>query len=195
LTSRRNFLKAGILATAGLGAGLAASTLPIPGASAKKTSQAPKTTPYLVDSSSMGDVLALEQVSSAATFNVAVPTHLPAGTVLKEARVASDGNMVSLVYSSNSMDRLAYYKDGEIAMTVFQVKETVIKGPGPVLPKGFQRLSVKGNAGYAQEPDASKGQPGQVQWWSSGRRISILANQKVSELLKVANSMEAGANA
>lgn len=194
MTSRRNFLKAGLLAAAGLGAGVAASTLPIPGLPGKKTSQPVKNPQNLVKSSSMGDVLSIDKVQSNAAFLVSIPTYLPSGTQLKEARMASDANMVSLVYASGSLDRLEYYED-EVAMTVFQIKETVIKGPPSYLPKGFERLSIMGNAGFAQEPDASTGQPGQVQWWSGGRRIAILANEKVSELVKVANSMEASGSA
>ena len=95
--------------------------------------------------------------------------------------------MVSLLYSNTSMEPLGLYDDGSV-MAIFQIKEDVINGPPSYLPASFDRVSVNGNPGFGRGPSGVGG-PGQLQWWSYGRRISIFANLDLPELIAIGSSM------
>jgi len=193
-SSRRTFLKTGIFAALGIGAGVAASAAVIPEVTAKQPSQKlAKSGPAKVDkAAALGNALSLDEVRNTASFGVSTPSNAPGGATLQEARITSDGGMVTLLYSGSSLEPLSIY-DG-VSMAVFQLKDEVLTGPPSYLPDTVQRLTVKGNPGYALPPSPSTGQSGQIQWWSGGRRMSILANLSVPELKQVAESMETTEN-
>jgi len=140
-----------------------------------------------VDLSSLGTQVPVTGAMETASFSVLVPRSLPAGTSLSQARIAPDGNMLTLLYRNSAMQPLSLYDDGSV-IAVFQIKEGVVKAPPSFLPRTFQRVSVSGNAGFARGPSSS-GEPGQLQWWSDGKRISIFANLAVPDLLAIGTSM------
>ncbi len=140
-----------------------------------------------VSLSSLGDQMSVSEAAGKAPFPISVPRSLPAGIAFTQARIAPDGNMISLLYSSSSMEPLGLYNDGSV-MAIFQIKEDVINGPPSYLPASFERVSVNGNPGFARGPSGAGG-PGQLQWWSDGRRIVIFANLAVPELIAIGSSM------
>jgi hypothetical protein len=143
--------------------------------------------PAIASLSSLGDQFSLSEATLRALLPVCVPSFLPAGTVFTEARIAPDGNMVSLLYSNTSMEPLDLYDDGSV-MAIYQIKEDFINGPPSYLPASFDRVPVNGNPGFGRGP-SSDGGPGQLQWWSYGRRISIFANLDLPELIAIGSSM------
>jgi len=191
-SKRRDFLKGGLLAALGLAVvGLSG---PITGKTGQKLLGGTlfqkangSGTRTLVTLSSLGDQIPVSDAIGKASFPVSVPKSLPAGTTFTQARIAPDGNMLTLLYSNSSMKPLGLYNDGSV-MAIFQIKEGVINGPPSFLPASFQRVSVNGNPGFGRGP-SSGGAPGQLQWWSAGRRISVLANLAVPELIAIGNSM------
>jgi len=194
-SSRRTFLKTGFLAALGIGAGAAASAAIIPEVTAKQPSQKmAKAGPAKVDrTAALGTTVSLEEARSTASFGVSTPSNAPGGASLQEARITSDGGMVTLLYSGSSLEPLSIYENG-VSMAVFQLKDDVMKGPPSYLPDTVQRLTVNGNPGYALAASPATGQSGQIQWWSNGRRMSILANLSIPELKQVAESMETTEN-
>jgi hypothetical protein len=188
---RREFLKGGVLAALGLAVvGLSG---PMTGKTAQKLldgtlfRKASGSGTRTVSLSSLGAQVSVSDAMGMASFPAYVPISLPAGTSFSQARVAPDGNMLSLLYRNASMKPLGLYNDGS-AMAIFQIKEGIIRGPPSFLPPSFERVSVKGNPGFARGP-SSAGEPGQLQWWSGGRRISVFANLAVPELIAIGSSM------
>ncbi|MDG6939549.1 MAG: polysulfide reductase NrfD [Nitrososphaerota archaeon] len=169
--TRRDFLRNGVVAAAGLAVGLG-SFMPysLPG-----RRWAP------VELSALGEAVPPTSAGSHLEFSPMLPGYLPAGVVLKEARVASDGKMLTLVYSG-PIPLETYGHD--IAMVLFQVKETAIEGPPGYLPSNLVRTRVNGSEGFAEQ-----GEPSQIQWWAGGRRCVLVADLPVAELGKVAASM------
>jgi len=191
-SSRRNLLKGGLIAALGLAVvGLSG---PVTGKTAQKLlggslfqKASGSSTRTLTSLSSLGDQMPVSEAMVKTSFPTSVPSSLPAGTTLAQSRVAADGNMLTLLYSNSSMQPLGLYKDGSV-LAVFQIKESVLKGPPSFLPPSFERVSVNGNPGFGRGP-SSDGGPGQLQWWSGGRRISILGNLSVPELMVIGSSM------
>lgn len=187
MTSRREILKGGLLAAVGLavvglaGPATATTTRKLLGKVSGSGTQA------RVSLSSLGKQVSVSEAGRMASFPISVPGSLPAGTSFADGRITSDGNMLSLLYTNGSMKPLGLY-DGGAVMAIFQVKEDVIHGPPAFLPASFERVSVNGYPGFGRGP-SNDGQPGQLQWWSGGRRVSILANLSVPELLGIARSM------
>lgn len=189
---RREFLKGGFVAAIGLAVvGFAG---PLTGKAVQKlldgtligqvNGSSAKTQ---VSLSSLGDRMSASEATGIASFPIFVPRSLPAGIVFTQARIVPDGNMVSFLYSDDSMEPLALYDDGSV-MAIFQIREDVIKGPPSYLPANFERVSVNGNPGFARGPSSS-GEPGELQWWSDGRRIAIFANLAIPELIAIGSSM------
>lgn len=189
---RRHFLKTGLFAAVVLGIGLTATRLSIPGIHLDGVKNSVTQPRALM--SSLGEVVSLQQVRSKASFPVSAPTWLPEGTELNEARITANGGMVALLCAGGSLKPLQFYEK-DVGIVIFQIKEDVINSPPSFLPSGFERTTVQGSPGFYQEPLANRGQPGQLQWWSGGRRISMFANLSGSELTKIASSMEVGVGA
>ncbi len=191
-SSRRKLLKGGFVAAIGLA--VVGISVPIAGKTAQKLldgrlfQQARGSgTKTQVSLSSLGDQVSVSEAMGKAAFPIYIPTSLPAGTTFTQARVAPDGNMLTLLYSNSSMEPLGLYNDGSV-MAIFQIREDVIKGPPSFLPASFERVSVNGNPGFGRGP-SNDGGPGQVQWWSDGRRISVIANLAVPQLVAIGSSM------
>lgn len=191
-SKRRQFLKGGLVAALGLAVvGLSG---PITGKAAQKLlggslfqKASGSGTRTLTSLSSLGVQVSVSEAMAKASFPISVPSSLPAGTTFAQSRVAPDGNMLTLLYSNSSMQPLGLYNDGSV-LAIFQVKESVLKGPPSFLPASFQRVLVNGNPGFGRGP-LSDGGPGQLQWWSAGKRISILGNLSVPELMVIGSSM------
>jgi hypothetical protein len=191
-SGRRKLLKGGLVAAVGLA--VVGISFPIAGKTAQKLldgtlfrKASGSGTRTQVSLSSLGDQVSVPEAMGKVAFPISTPTSLPAGTTFTQARVAPDGNMLSLLYSNPSMEPLGLYNDGSV-MAIFQIREDVIKGPPSFLPASFERVSVNGNPGFGRGP-SNDGAPGQLQWWSGGRRISVLANLAVPELIAVGSSM------
>ena len=191
-SGRREFLKGGLVAAIGLAivgfsgpiSSKVVETLQDDGLFQQVSGSGTQTQ---VSLPSLGDQISVSEASGRASFPISVPRALPAGASLTQARIAPDGNMLSLLYSNSSMEPLGLYDDGSV-MVIFQIKENIIHGPPSYLPASFERVSVNGNPGFGRAP-SSVGGPGQLQWWSDGRRISILANLTVQELVAIGSSM------
>lgn len=191
-TKRRQFLKGGIAAAIGLA--IVGITGPAIFKSAQNLLKGKTSRPLngagtqtTVNLSSLGAQVPVSEVLQTASFPISAPRSLPAGTSLTQSRIASDGNMVTLLYGNSALEPLGLYDDGS-AIAIFQIKEQVVKGPPSFLPPAFQRVSVNGNAAFARG-SSTGGEPGQLQWWSGGKRISIFANLGVSDLVAIGNSM------
>jgi len=162
---------------------------------ATATTQKPVSALPKVDLSDLGTRSTLEEARKTAAFAFPVPSYLSPGASFSHAIVAPDGGMVGLLYSGGGLEALALYA-GEVKIAVFQRTEDVIKSPPQYLPKDFDRLTVGGTPAFGRGPTGGQsGTPGQIQWWSGGRSCSIIANTSLSELAKIAESMEASANA
>ena len=186
-------MRQGAVAALGVTAGLAAfHYLPL-GMLSKQTTTNSVNQPS-IQMSSIGESVSQEEAIIRASFPISVPSSLPQGTTLNEARIAADGAMVGLLYNSRLLEPLNLYAD-PIDIAIFQIKEDVISSPPAFLPKGFDRIAVNGNPGFARPQSKQPSEPGQLQWWSNGRRCSIFANLSIAELLKIANSMEAQTHA
>jgi len=189
---RRELLKGGFLAAIGLA--VVGISGPITAKTAQKLLQrnpfrqvSGSSKQTQVSLSSLGNQMSVSEAGLKASFPISVPRSLPAGTTFTQARIAPDGNMLSLLYSNSAIEPLGLYNDGS-AMAIFQIKEDVINGPPSFLPASFERVSVNGNAGFGRGP-SSDGRPGELQWWSDGRRISIFANLAVPDLVAIGSSM------
>jgi len=190
---RRGLMRQGAVAALGVTAGLAAfHYLPL-GMLSKQTTTNSVKQPS-IQMSSIGESVSQEEAIIGASFPISVPSSLPQGTTLNEARIAADGAMVGLLYNSRLLEPLNLYAD-PIDIAIFQIKEDVISSPPAFLPKGFDRIAVNGNPGFARPQSKQPSEPGQLQWWSNGRRCSIFANLSIAELLKIASSMEAQTHA
>ncbi len=189
---RRKLLKCGVAAAIGLA--VLGFSAPITEKAVQKLlddrlfgNASSSAAPARASLSSLGEQLSLSEATLNALFQVSVPNSLPTGTAFAEARIAPDGNMVSLLYSNASMEPLELYGDGSV-MAIYQIKEDVINGPPSYLPASFDRVSVNGNPGFGRGPSGDWGS-GQLQWWSSGKRISIFANLDLPGLIAIGSSM------
>ena len=191
IAARRQFLKTGLLAAAGLGVGLALPRLALYAAGSLNAGKLSGQT--TVQLSNLGSKVTLQEASRAANFEFSLPSKLPSGTELKEARIAADGGMIALLYRNDSLRPLNIY-DERVDLAIFQVKDGMVTSPPSFLPQGFQRVTIQGSPGFSQDSQKNGG-PGQLQWWSGGKRISMLANLPGSELQTIADSMEASVNA
>ena len=187
---RREFLSSGLFMAAGMAAGLASLGLeglvsPLPQEVPGSEGQAK------VPLSSLGDRVTVDEAAARASFSpLFVPKSLPAGSSFKESRLTSDGDMATLLYRNDSLTPVQFY-DEPVGVAIYQRKEDVINSPPSFLPQGFDRFAVNGNQAFTRQPSEGGQEPGQLQWWSEGRRISVFANLDVSELAKIASSMEA----
>ncbi len=199
-TGRRAFLRNGLVAAVGLTAGIAALSFLPSDMQNKDTANSVSQEPInqeKVQLSSIGELISQEEARTKASFFVSFPSSLPEGATLHEARISADGAMVGLLYTSESMEPLNIYTDS-VDIAILQIKEDVIDSPPAFLPKGYDRITVEGHAGFTRASSKQAGQPaepGQLQWWSNGRRCSIFANLALPKLMKIANSMEADTNA
>ncbi|MCL4518915.1 MAG: hypothetical protein M1587_06930, partial [Thaumarchaeota archaeon] len=100
-----------------------------------------------------------------------------------EARISADGAMVGLLYNSILLEPLNMYSNN-VDIAIFQIKEEVIDSPPAFLPKGYDRIAVKGKPGFARPQSKQPSEPAQLQWWSNGRRCSIFANLPTADRLK-----------
>lgn len=191
---RRNFLKTGLVTVVGAVGGFAALRL-LPLEATKAQVSTFKQAQVTI--ATLGQTVTLDEASSKASFSFTVPSYLPRSTAFSQAILTSDGEMVGLFYANETMESISTYME-PVEIAIFQRKEDVINSPPAYLPKGFERLTVNGSSGFARAPLKANGgtsEPGQLQWWSGGKSCSILANMAVSDLVKIANSMEASENA
>ncbi|MDG6999607.1 MAG: polysulfide reductase NrfD [Nitrososphaerota archaeon] len=186
---RRTLVKQGAVAAVGVAAGFVGFHYIVLGMLNKPKSSQPRT-----QLSSIGERVSQEQAVSRASFPISIPSSLPQGTTLSEARISADGAMVGLLYNGMFLEPLNLYADG-VDIAIFQIKEDVIDSPPAFLPKGYDRIDVKGNPGFALPQSKQPAEPAQLQWWSNGKRCSIFANLPTADLLKIANSMETMAHA
>ncbi|MDG6905039.1 MAG: polysulfide reductase NrfD [Nitrososphaerota archaeon] len=189
-TERRTIVKQGAIAALAVAAGFTVSHYLFLGVLNKEHSAGqPKT-----QLSSIGERVSQEQAIIRASFPIFIPSSLPPGTTFNQARVSADGAMVGLLYDSAWLEHLNMYAD-RVDIAVFQIRDQVIDSPPALLPKGYDRVTVKGNPGFARPQSKQPSEPAQIQWWSDGRRCSIFANLPTADLLKIADSMEMATNA
>ena len=100
-----------------------------------------------IQMSSIGESVSQEEAIIRASFPISVPSSLPQGTTLNEARISADGAMVGLLYNSRLLEPLNLYAD-PIDIAIFQIKEDVISSPPAFLPKGYDRIDCQWEPGF-----------------------------------------------
>lgn len=191
-TARRDFLKLATLSGVGFIAGTTA--LRFLGGTAspqgKASSGGMGASGSPVPLTNLGRTVTLEDAKRSASFTVTTPANIPAGSEIKEVRVAEPGERIALLYENQELEPLSIY-DERIAIAIFQTPDRVISSAPAYLPKGFIRIDIVGGEGFAREPgetDSGVTEPGQIQWWSNGVRYSIFANLPVEVLKEIATS-------
>ncbi len=199
-TSRREFLKFGLLGAGGFGVGLLAGPAVAKslGISTSPTKANGAThTMVRIPLSNLGNSTSLSAAETNAGFSLSVPTSLPSGTSLSDVRVPSGGKLVTLLYGNPSIESLSIYQ-GEVAILISQSPDTIVDAIPSYLPQGYVRLNVGSSPGFARSPFESQKmpgmkEPGQLQWWKDGVRYSIFSNLTVDQMTSIAQSMK-GAN-
>lgn len=196
--NRRGFLRSAVVVVAGLALGLASPQLVPAVAGSSHHGVRKASNERGVPLSNLGLSVSLSDLALSAKFPVALPSHLPDGSILKGVRVTENGERVSLLYENSRMTPISIY-DERVDIAIFMTPDSLIDSPPTYLPEGFSSVYVDGKKGFGKEPTkggtSGEAEPGQIQWWSNGTRYSIFANLSLAELRKVAELMGAGHHA
>jgi Ni/Fe-hydrogenase subunit HybB-like protein len=186
---RRQFIKYVTLFASGSAVGFISSSLGSGMRQAQKSKEVLGAS-AVVPLSNLGKRVSLEEAKQTLNFQMFSLSHLANTTRLSEVRLAGGNGLVTLLYEDRTMKPLSTYEE-PIAIAIFEALDPIIDSPPSYLPDEFVRVKVRGREGSARNADNERMQPGQIEWWSNGVRCSIFANLQVTEMLKMAESMEA----
>ncbi len=196
-STRRGFLKYGVIAAAGFSLGLTSPRMVSAAVRSLQQASNRSLMKRKISQTNLGHSISLNDARRHVSFPITLPSWLPHGSILTDVRVTGAGELVSLLYENSELTPVSIY-DGQTAIGIFEAQDPYFDGPPKYLSKGFFRVAANGGGGFARErvngEQGGQLEPGQLQWWSRGIHYTIFANLPVAELMEIAKSMEADQN-